>query len=39
MVINKIYSAMEVENETLQSVLKNKPSEKIGLYCTNDLEN
>ncbi len=33
-----IDSTMEVENETLQSVLKNKPSEKIGLYCTNDLE-
>ncbi len=33
-----IDSTLEVENETLKSVLINKPSEKTGLYCTNDLE-
>ncbi len=35
--ISGIDSTLEVENETLKSVLINKPS-KIGLYCTNDLE-
>lgn len=30
-------STLEVENEILQSVLVNKPSDKIGLYCTSNL--
>ena len=33
-----IDSTLEVDNENLKSVLVSKPSEKIGLYCTNDLE-
>ena len=31
-------STLEVDNETLQSVLLNESSESNGLYCTNDLE-
>ena len=31
-------STLEVDNETLQSVLVNDSSESNGLYCTNDLE-
>jgi UDP-N-acetyl-D-galactosamine dehydrogenase len=31
-------STLEVDNETLQSVLLNDSSESNGLYCTNDLE-
>ena len=31
-------STLEVDNETLQSVLVNDSSELNGLYCTNDLE-
>ena len=31
-------STLEVDNETLQSVLVNDSSETNGLYCTNDLE-
>ena len=30
-------STLEVDNETLQSVLLNDSSESNGLYCTNDL--
>jgi UDP-N-acetyl-D-galactosamine dehydrogenase len=29
---------LEVEDEVLQAVLVNKFSDKVGLYCTNDLE-
>ena len=31
-------STLEVDNETLQSVLLNDSSESKGLFCTNDLE-
>ena len=31
-------STLEVDNETLQSVLISENSESNGLYCTNDLE-
>ena len=31
-------STLEIDNETLQSVLLNDSSESNGLYCTNDLE-
>jgi UDP-N-acetyl-D-galactosamine dehydrogenase len=31
-------STLEVDNETLQSVLLNDSPESNGLYCTNDLE-
>ena len=31
-------STLEVDNETLQSVLVNKNSDSIGLFCTNQLD-
>jgi len=36
--ISGVDSTLEVDNETLQSVLVNDSSESNGLYCTNDLE-
>ena len=36
--MNGVDSTLEVNNETLQSVLLNESSESNGLYCTNDLE-
>ena len=32
-----IDSTLEIDNETLQSVLVNKNSERNGLFCTNQL--
>lgn len=35
--MNGIDSTLEVENEVLQQVLVNTPSEKKGLFCTTDI--
>ena len=32
-----IDSTLEVDNETLQSVLIDEDSDEIGLFCTNQL--